>query len=343
MSLLDGYLTEGTMDWLLEEDHNNPSIPYFTYLNLLDQSPNSKKVKSARERLMAVGPVPEILSHQHSEGYWVKPGPGYNPKYTATVWSLNMLAQLGADGNHPQVRRASEYILENTRNRNGTFSITATQSGTAYCLAGNLGASLIDLGMLGDPRLDSALDWMARSATGEGFGALSQKDVDPHYIRTGISGPGFLCSSNDHQFCAWGAIKAALALGKVPEEKRTPQMRLAIKLCLDLLLSVDPATVEYPHPYGKKPSGSWFKFGFPVFYITDVLQNLNALLGLGLSGDARLQNLVDLVADKRDSDGRWIMEYSYNGKTWVDIEEKKAPSKWVTLRALTALKRFYAA
>jgi len=32
------------------------------------------------------------------------------------------------------------------------------------------------------------------------------------------------------------------------------------------------------------------------------------------------------------------MEYSYNGKTWADIELKNQPSKWVTLRALCALR-----
>jgi hypothetical protein len=33
------------------------------------------------------------------------------------------------------------------------------------------------------------------------------------------------------------------------------------------------------------------------------------------------------------------MEYTYNGKTWVDVEQKGKPSKWVTLRALRVLKR----
>jgi hypothetical protein len=35
------------------------------------------------------------------------------------------------------------------------------------------------------------------------------------------------------------------------------------------------------------------------------------------------------------------MEYSYNGKTWVDIESRKQSSKWVTLRALRVLKAAY--
>jgi hypothetical protein len=32
------------------------------------------------------------------------------------------------------------------------------------------------------------------------------------------------------------------------------------------------------------------------------------------------------------------MEYSYKGKTWADVEHKGKPSKWVTLRALRALR-----
>jgi hypothetical protein len=45
-----------------------------------------------------------------------------------------------------------------------------------------------------------------------------------------------------------------------------------------------------------------------------------------------------LVLSKQDAAGRWKMEYTYNGKTWADIEEKGKPSKWVTLRALCVLK-----
>ena len=75
--------------------------------------------------------------------------------------------------------------------------------------------------------------------------------------------------------------------------------------------------------------------------MTDVLQNLSALLGLGLAGDQRLRNAIGLIESKQDDTGRWKMEYTYNGKTWVDIEEKRQLSKWVTYRALTVLKRFH--
>ena len=34
----------------------------------------------------------------------------------------------------------------------------------------------------------------------------------------------------------------------------------------------------------------------------------------------------------------WLLEYSDRGKTWGETERKGAPSKWVTLRALRALR-----
>jgi len=47
---------------------------------------------------------------------------------------------------------------------------------------------------------------------------------------------------------------------------------------------------------------------------------------------------LGLVLSKRDEHNRWKMEYTYNGKTWVDVEVKGQLSKWVTLRALRVLK-----
>jgi len=46
----------------------------------------------------STGPVPTVFEAQEADGYWVKPGPGYNPKYRSTVWSVIMLSQLGANG-----------------------------------------------------------------------------------------------------------------------------------------------------------------------------------------------------------------------------------------------------
>ena len=129
-----------------------------------------------------------------------------------------------------------------------------------------------------------------------------------------------------------------LALGKLPKKKHTPVMKRAIQQGVEFLFSVDPAEAAYPTGFSNKPSGNWWKFGFPVFYVTDLLQIVEALAALGYSNDPRLAHALELVRDKQDADGRWAQDYYYTGKTWVDFGVKKQSNKWVTLRALRALK-----
>jgi hypothetical protein len=129
-----------------------------------------------------------------------------------------------------------------------------------------------------------------------------------------------------------------LALGVWPVDRRTPLIEKAIQTGLDFFFSTDPAGADYPSGYSPKPSGNWWKFGFPVYYVTDILQIIEALVTSGCADHLRLTNALALVRDKRDEQGRWPLEYSYTGKTWVDFGPKKQANKWVTLRALRALK-----
>jgi hypothetical protein len=347
---------ETSLPWLLEPDPANPGVRYFVLTELLDRPADDPEVVAAQRAVMTGGPVPAILEAQYPAGYWVKAGSGYAPKYRGTVWSVIFLAQLGADGNDPRMRAGGAYVLDHARSPYGGFTalMETSPAGMVHCLQGNLCAALLDLGWLGDKRLAEALDWLARSITGEGIapaqacaepctersrsGRRSESNAPVRYYRSGNSGPGFLCSGNNQLPCAWGAVKVMLALSKVPEAARTPVMRAAIAAGTDFLLSHDPAVADYPMGYATKPSESWLKFGYPLGYVTDVLQNLEALTALGYGGDLRLKNALDLVLSKQDAQGRWKMEYTYNGKMWMDVEEKGRPSKWVTLRALRVLK-----
>jgi len=178
---------------------------------------------------------------------------------------------------------------------------------------------------------------MARSVTGEGVAPVEDKKAAVRYY-AGKCGPIFACGTNNKLPCAWGAVKVMLAFSKWPVERRTPLVERAIDQGVDFLFSVDPAAANYPTGWTEKPSGNWWKFGFPVFYITDLLQIVEALVGLGLGNDPRLANALAIVREKQDALGRWPLEYDYTGKTWVDFGAKKQPNKWVTLRVLRVLK-----
>ena len=151
-------------------------------------------------------------------------------------------------------------------------------------------------------------------------------------------GPNFACNWNGKLPCAWGGIKVMLALSKVPVKQRTPLIKKAIKQGVDFFFNIDRATAEYPARNNNKPSRNWWKFGFPVFYITDLLQLAEAMVSLGYGKDKRLTNTLDFIREKQNEQGQWLMEFDYTGKTWADFGEKKRPNKWVTLRALKVLK-----
>jgi hypothetical protein len=321
-----------SLTWLAESD--NPGVRYLALRDLLPETP---ELLSAREAAHTRGPISTVLAEMQPDGYWAEPGPGYNPKYFSTVWSLVLLAHLGAvAGMDERIRRAMDYFIEHGITIHGQVTASGAPSGTADCMQGNLCWALTELGCT-DPRLETAFDWMARSVTGEGIAPMAERDAPIRYY-AGKCGPNFACGANDKQPCAWGAAKVMLALAHYPHARRTPLIERAIQQGVDFLFSVDPVTAGWPSPYAPKPSGNWWKFGFPVFYVTDLLQVVEALVALGYGQDPRLADTIQLIIEKQDANGRWPLEYDYSGKTWVDFGEKKEPNPWVTLRVLKVLK-----
>lgn len=323
------------LSWLLEP--GSPGVRYLALRDLMDCPADNPELIAAQKSAHTEGPIATILTEMDEEGFWARPGPGYNPKYRSTVWSIITLGQLGASAAmDDRIGRACAYLLDHALAEGGRFTTSGTPSGTADCLQGNLCAALLDLGYE-DPRLETAFEWMARSVTGEGVAPAGDRDAPLRYY-AGKCGPVFACGANNKLPCAWGGVKVMLAFDKLPLEKRTPLIESAIAAGVDSLFSVDPANADYPMGWNEKPSRNWWKFGFPIFYVTDLLQNVEALVGLGYEDDPRLAHALDVIRDKQDEEGRWALEYDYAGKTWVDFGVKKHPNKWVTLRALRVLK-----
>jgi hypothetical protein len=322
------------LGWLLGSE---AGVRYLALRDLHDLPPDDGDLLAARKAAHAQGPIAAILDEMDKQGFWVMPGPGYNPKYRSTVWALILLAQLGARLEEDErIPRACDYLLEHALAEGGKFSYNGAPGGTIDCLQGNLVWALLELGV--EPaKLQAAVEWMARTVTGEGIAPASERQASLRYYAY-KSGPLFACGANNGMSCAWGGAKVLLALGKWPAERRTPLVQKSIQAGVDFFFSVDPAGAAYPSGNNPKPSSSWWKFGFPVFYVTDLLQVVEALAGLGYGPDPRLAGTVDLIRQKQASDGTWALEYDYRGKTWVEFGSKGKPNPWVTVRALRALK-----
>lgn len=327
------FLHKDPLPWLLEPD--NPSVRYFALTDLLDRPQDDPEVVAAKVAINIGFPVKNVLGAMYADGFWVKPGAGYSPKYRSTVWSVIFLDQLGADGKDPRIRAACEYVLSHTQAPNGGFGSSARveaahppNSAVIHCLHGNLLRAMLDLGLGDDERVQRAIEWQARAITGDKF---------TDYYKSGTPGPGFRCVANYGEPCAWGAVKALRALAHISKDQRTPQVKKAIRVGTAFLLSRDPTKADYPSGDGRI-SSSWWKLGFPSGYVADVLQNLEVLAELGHAQDKRLRPAIEWLLSKQDTRGRWKNQYAYSGKLWVDFEPQGGVSKWVTLRACRVLK-----
>jgi hypothetical protein len=82
----------------------------------------------------------------------------------------------------------------------------------------------------------------------------------------------------------------------------------------------------------------WTQFSFPTGYHYDVLRGLEYLRSAGITPDARMAEAIDLVASKRDEDGRWPLENVHPDELDADPGATEGqPSRWNTLRALRVL------
>jgi hypothetical protein len=329
-----------SLAWLLEPE--TPEVKYMALRDLCECPKTDAELRATCKTAHQEGPIATILGEMDKTGYWVQPGPGYNPKYRSTVWSIMLLAQLGASVEEDKrIRQACAYLMDHALADSGQFTMSGAPSGTIDCLQGNLAWSLLELGY-DDPRLEMAFDWMRRSVTGEGIAPLEERQARVRYY-AGKCGPNFACGYNNKLPCAWGCVSVLLALGKWPEKRDAAPFKRAIQQGVNFLLSVDPAEATYPMSYSQKVSQNWWKFGFPVFYVADILRLVEALGTLGYGADPRLSHALAIIREKQDENGRWVLEYGYSGKTWVAFGAMKQPNKWVTLRALRTLKTTEAA
>ncbi len=92
---------------------------------------------------------------------------------------------------------------------------------------------------------------------------------------------------------------------------------------------------------------AWMQCSYPTGYHYDVLRGLDYLRNAGRAPDARVADAIDIVASKRDADGRWPLENVHPRQLDPECAEPGATegraSRWNTLRALRVLKWYRSA
>ena len=297
-------LNPGILDWLLDE--NNPSVRYFTLVDLLDRLGSDPDVTRARQDIMQGKVVSEILSRQENGGHWEAPERFYTAKYKGTVWQLIILAELGADSENEQIRKACEFILDNSQEReSGGFSFRygkkggGTRSTVIPCLTGNMLWSLIRFGYLDDPRVRRGIDWIT---------TYQRFDDGVKTAPEGWTYDKWEMCWGKHS-CFMGVVKTLKALSEIPAGERSEAVRNTIDQGVEFLLLHN--IHKRSHALDRVSKPGWLRFGFPLMYQTDMLEILGILTELGYR-DNRMEEAMDLVASKQNGNGRWKLDSTFN-------------------------------
>ncbi len=317
------------VSWLLQE--GQPSVRYLALTELLGRLPRDPEVKAARAAIPGLGWAKEILDRQSVEGYWEGGRSLYHPKYTSTNWMLLVLSDLGLTKADTRVDRACRRWIEWFATKDGGF-VGSNKGGAKYghlCTTGNTARALVKFGYVDHPKVRSAFEWFVKNQAPLG----------------GWSCYNYGEGARGRNLDSWEPLSA---FAVYPRQKWTKGMKEAAEKGAEFFLQREL------HVQGDRYE-PWYRFHYPVHYYYDLLVGLDFLTALGYADDKRMGFALSLLKKKRRPDGRWLLDsvnpdpespqgawnraHPKQATVPFSLEDPGKPSKVITLRALSVLKR----
>jgi hypothetical protein len=311
-----------TIEWLLDGD---AAIRWQTLRDLVDAS--DPIVKRARKQVAREGWGARLLAKQDPEGTWARKKSSddglYSPKWTSTTYTMLLLRDFGLPAENRQARKACKALLEGGMQPDGGINYGMWAKWIRRgetCVTGMVLSILRDF-KYEDSRLDTIASHLLEQQMPDGGWNCQRANGATHSsVHTTISVLEGLRSYERHRRTRLAAVRAA--------QKRGREFLLVHRLFRS-------------HRTGEIIKPIFTRFSFPPRWHYDVLRALDYFQAVGAPRDERLADAIDLVESRRSTDGRWLLENSYRGKTYFQLERVGAPSRWNTLRALRVLRWWY--
>jgi len=309
--------------WLLDSD---PSIRWQVMRDLIGAP--AEEVAAERARVATEGAGARLLALQEADGRWG--GAAWNRGWNSTMHVLMLLRDMGLDPASDQAR----YAVGLVRDR-----VTWKGCGPQECDGNPFFAGEVE------PCINGQV-----GAVGAYFGQDVRGIVD-RLLAEQLPDGGWNCeaangstrSSFNTTICVLEALlEHELLAGNCPEvtQARLRGHEYLLERRLFRRRSTG-AVIDYDRkdgPGGGRGHPAWTHFAFPTWWHYDVLRGLEYLRRAGVAPDERVAEAIDLVASKRDGDGRWPLEVRYPGVMPVEMDNGEGrPSRWNTLRALRVL------
>ena len=305
------------IDWLLDSD---PSIRWQVMRDLTDAP--AEEVAADRARVSTEGVGARLLALQADNGRWG--GAAWNRGWDSTMHVLMLLRDLGLDPVSDQARQAVALVRDR---------VTWQGCGPQEC----------DGNAFFQGEVEPCINGQV-AAVGAYFGQDVRGIVD-RLLGEQLPDGGWNCeaphrstrSSFNTTICVLEALLEYERAGNGTPVVADARLR-GQEYLLDRRLLRRRSNGELIER-DRKGGAVWTRFAFPTWWHYDVLRGLDYLRSAGVPYDERIAEAVDLVASKRDGDGRWLLETRYPGVMPIDIDEGEGrPGRWNTLRAVRVLR-----
>jgi hypothetical protein len=299
---------EQTVDWLLEGD---PAIRWQTMRDLTDASVGD--VAAERSRVAREGFGAEILARQDPSGRWG--GGTFFPRGTGTFDTLHLFLLLGIDPGDPRVQRALEPVHEAAR-WDYDPSLRFWEGEVEPCINGRV----VAIGSQFGEDVRGIVDRLLTEQMADGGWNCEQEN-------------GSVRGSFDTTI---NVLEGLLAFDRATGATSSDEVHTARQRGEEYLLE---RRLLHRLSDGEVPQARWLAAGFPDSWNYDVVRALDHLRAARPEPDPRMNEALDIVESKRDTDGRWPLETTYHDELNADLGEQVGrPSRWITLRALRILR-----
>jgi len=296
---------DDVIEWLRDSD---PSIRWQVLRDLTDAPADI--VARERSRVVGEGWGPQLLDQQRPDGQW---GDGIGtPFWWSNLYTLLWLRDLGIDPGHERARNAVARVRHRVTWGPEFGNSPFFEGEVEPCINGRV----VALGAYFGERSDRLVDRLLGEQLGDGGWNCEAER-------------GSVRSSFHTTLCVLeGLLAFEQAFGATPtvtDARRRGQEYLLERRLLRRLST------------GAMIKPEWMQLAFPTLWRYDVLRALDYLRAAGVR-DARVDEAVAIVVDRRRIDGRWLLDVRHRDTLHEDMSGSVgAPNRWVTLRALRVL------
>ena len=283
---------KSVIQWLLDSD---PSIRWQVMRDLTGAP--AEEVAAERARVATEGLGARLLALQGADGSWA--GEAWNTGWDSTMHVLSLLRELGLDPASNEARNALGQVRDRVTwrgwNWDGTWRGSDFKGNPFFagevepCINGQVAASGAYFGQDVQRILGLLL---AEQLSDGGWNCEAANGSTRSSFNTTIC---VLEALLEHERVTGGSPEVTTA--RLHGQEYLLERRLLRRRSNGEVIERD-----------RKDGAMWTHFAFPTWWHYDVLRGLEYLRSAGVPPDERVDEAIELVASKRDSQGRWLLE-----------------------------------